>query len=61
MSLMSAVGECGQAAEARSHGRGGIAVVVTTTGISAATVRPGIAEVLSGEWAALRRPGAGRF
>jgi len=37
------------AAEARSHGRGGIAAVVRATGISAATVRRGIAEVASGE------------
>src|SRR5207253_2189791 len=51
------------AAEARSHGRGGIAAVVRATGISAATVRRGIAEVVSGARAPagrVRRPGAGR-
>ena len=51
------------AAEARSHGRGGIAAVVRATGISAETVRRGIAEVASGERAPegrARRPGAGR-
>ena len=51
------------AAEARSHGRGGIAAVVRATGISAATVRRGIAEVASGERAPagrVRRAGAGR-
>jgi hypothetical protein len=51
------------AAEARSHGRGGIAAVVRATGMSAATVRRGIAEVASGERAPagrVRRPGAGR-
>ena len=51
------------AAEARSHGRGGIAAVVRATGISGATVRRGIAEVNSGDRAPegrVRRPGAGR-
>jgi hypothetical protein len=51
------------AAEARTHGRGGIAAVVRATGISEATVRRGIAEVASGERAPegrIRRPGAGR-
>ena len=51
------------AAEARSHGRGGIAAVIRATGISAATVRRGIAEVGSGDRAPagrVRRPGAGR-
>ncbi|MGH3262388.1 MAG: ISAzo13 family transposase, partial [Trebonia sp.] len=51
------------AAEARSHGWGGIAAVVRATGISEATVRRGIAEVESGERAPagqVRRPGAGR-
>jgi hypothetical protein len=51
------------AAEARSHGRGGIAAVVRATGISAARVRRGIAEVASGDRAPagrVRRPGAGR-
>jgi transposase len=51
------------AAEARSHGRGGIAAVVRATGISEATVRRGVAEVASGERAPegrIRRPGAGR-
>jgi len=51
------------AAEARSHGRGGIVAVVRATGISEATVRRGIAEVNSGQRAPegrVRRPGAGR-
>jgi transposase len=51
------------AAEARSHGYGGIAAVVRATGISEATVRRGIAEVQRGERAPtdrVRRPGAGR-
>jgi len=51
------------AAEARSHGYGGIAAVVRATGISEATVRRGIGEVESGERAPegrIRRPGAGR-
>src|SRR5437762_256164 len=50
------------AAEARSHGRGGIAAVVRATGISEATVRRGIAEVDSGQRAPegrVRRPGGG--
>ena len=51
------------AAEARSHGRGGIAAVVRATGMSMETVRRGIAEVGSGQRAPegrVRRPGAGR-
>ena len=51
------------AAEARSHGRGGIAAVVRATGMSEATVRRGIAEVRTGQRAPegrVRRPGAGR-
>jgi hypothetical protein len=51
------------AAEASSHGRGGIAAVVRATGISEETVRRGIAEVASGERAPtdrVRRAGAGR-
>lgn len=51
------------AAEARSHGRGGIAAVVRATGISEATVRRGVVEVESGNRAPegrVRRPGAGR-
>lgn len=51
------------AAEARSHGRGGIAAVVRATGMSTETVRRGIAEVRSGQRAPegrVRRPGAGR-
>ena len=51
------------AAEARSHGRGGIAAVVRATGISAETVRRGIAEVAGGARAPegrVRRAGAGR-
>jgi hypothetical protein len=51
------------AAEARSHGRGGIAAVVRATDISESTVRRGIVEVASGRRAGegrVRRPGAGR-
>ncbi len=51
------------AAEARSHGYGGIAAVVRATGISEDTVRRGIAEVAGGERAPadrIRRAGAGR-
>jgi DDE family transposase len=51
------------AAEARSHGWGGIAAVVRATGISEATVRRGIREVQAGERAPagrVRRQGAGR-
>jgi Rhodopirellula transposase DDE domain len=51
------------AAEACSHGRGGIAAVVRATGISEATVRRGVVEVESGNRAPggrVRRPGAGR-
>jgi len=51
------------AAEARSHGRGGIAAVVRATGMSVETVRRGLAEVRSGQRAPegrVRRPGAGR-
>jgi len=51
------------AAEARSHGRGGIAAVVRATGISESTVRRGLAEVDAGEGAGaarVRKPGGGR-
>jgi transposase len=51
------------AAEARSHGRGGIAAVVRATGMSEMTVRRGIAEVDRGVRAPegrIRRAGAGR-
>ncbi len=51
------------AAEADSHGLGGIAAVVRATGISESTVRRGIAEVAAGERAPagrVRRAGAGR-
>jgi Rhodopirellula transposase DDE domain len=51
------------AAEARSHGRGGIAAVVRATGMSTETVRRGLAEVRSGQRAPegrVRRSGAGR-
>ena len=51
------------AAEARTHGRGGIAAVVRATGMSTETVRRGIAEVRSGQRAPegrVRRAGAGR-
>lgn len=52
------------AAEARSHGRGGIAAVVRATGMSEMTVRRGITEVERGEHppeGRIRRPGAGRL
>ena len=51
------------AAEARSHGRGGIAAVARATGMSEETVRRGVKEVNSGQRAPegrVRRPGAGR-
>jgi transposase len=51
------------AAEACSHGRGGIAAVVRATGISDATVRRGMREVAGGTGAPtgrVRRAGAGR-
>jgi len=51
------------AAEARSHGWGGIAAVVRATGISESTVRRGLDEVDRGERAPagrVRRAGAGR-
>jgi hypothetical protein len=51
------------AAEARSHGRGGIAAVVRATGISEGTVRRGLLELDSGEeldGSRVRRVGAGR-
>ncbi len=51
------------AAEARSHGRGGIAAVVRATGISKNTVARGIAELRAGthlEAGRVRRAGAGR-
>jgi transposase len=51
------------AAEARSHGRGGIAAVARATGIAVETIRKGIAELQSGETlepGRVRRPGGGR-
>jgi hypothetical protein len=51
------------AAEARSHGRGGIAAVARATGISEGTVRRGLLELDAGEELAperVRRAGAGR-
>ena len=51
------------AAEARSHGRGGIAAVARATGISEGTVRRGLAELDAGEeleGERVRRTGAGR-
>ena len=51
------------AAEARSHGRGGIAAVVRATPVSVSTVRRGLAELDSGvalEPGRVRRPGGGR-
>ena len=51
------------AAEARSHGRGGIAAVARATGISEGTVRRGLAELDAAEEldpGRVRRAGAGR-
>jgi transposase len=51
------------AAEARSHGRGGIAAVVRATGISESTVRRGMVEIDSGAGPGegrVRRSGGGR-
>ena len=50
------------AAEARSHGRGGIAAVARATGISEGTVRRGLRELDAEELGAerVRRAGAGR-
>ncbi len=51
------------AAEARSHGRGGIAAVARASGISESTVRAGLRELESGEpigRARVRRAGGGR-
>lgn len=65
--MEGALGERGRrrwaAAEARSHGRGGIAAVVRATPISESTVRRGLAELDSGEAlesGRVRRPGGGR-
>ena len=51
------------AAEARSHGRGGIAAVARATGIAQNTIRAGLRELGSGqplEAGRVRRPGGGR-
>ena len=51
------------ASEARAAGRGGIAATARATGISAPTIRKGIAELESGqhlEAGRVRKPGAGR-
>jgi hypothetical protein len=51
------------AAEARSHGRGGIAAAARATGLSRRTIERGLAELDSGERLSagrVRRPGAGR-
>ncbi|MDQ3728826.1 MAG: ISAzo13 family transposase [Actinomycetota bacterium] len=51
------------AAEARSHGRGGIAATARATGMHVETIRLGIHELESGETLApgrVRRPGGGR-
>ena len=51
------------AAEARSHGRGGIAAVARATGLSRRTIERGLAELDNGERLAagrVRRAGAGR-
>jgi transposase len=65
--VQSALDERGRrlwaAAEASSHGRGGIAAVVRATGISESTVRRGLAQVGSGDEAPagrVRREGGGR-
>jgi len=51
------------AAEARSHGRGGIAAVARATGIAENTIRAGLRELASGQVlgaSRVRRPGGGR-
>ena len=51
------------AAEARSHGRGGVTAVARATGIAATTIHKGLRELASGETLApgrVRRPGGGR-
>jgi transposase len=51
------------AAEARSHGRGGIAAVARASGIAESTIRAGLRELESGEsigTARVRRAGGGR-
>jgi len=51
------------AAEARSHGRGGVAAVARATGMSATTIYKGLGELSSGETlepGRVRRPGGGR-
>ena len=51
------------AAEARSHGRGGIAAVARASGIAESTIRAGLRELASGESidrARVRRAGGGR-
>ncbi|MCA1699953.1 MAG: ISAzo13 family transposase [Actinobacteria bacterium] len=51
------------AAEARSHGRGGVAAVARATGMSATTIYKGLGELESGETlerGRVRRPGGGR-
>jgi hypothetical protein len=51
------------AAEARSHGRGGIAAVARASGIAESTIRAGLAELQSGSSigpARVRRAGGGR-
>ena len=51
------------AAEARSHGRGGVAAVARATGMSPTTICNGLRELESGETLApgrVRRPGGGR-
>ena len=51
------------AAEARSHGRGGVSAVARATGMSATTIHKGLRELESGETlerGRVRRPGGGR-
>jgi hypothetical protein len=51
------------AAEARSHGRGGVAAVARATGMSATTIHKGRRELEAGatlERGRVRRPGGGR-
>jgi len=51
------------AAEARSHGRGGVSAVARATGMSPTTIHKGLRELASGETlerGRVRRPGGGR-
>ena len=51
------------AAEARSHGRGGVTAVARATGMSPTTIHKGLCELAAGETlppGRVRRPGGGR-